>query len=312
MDVCSSVGWPDREIGEIAGRQRGLITRVQLFALGQRRSAIDHALVRGRLRLIHRGVYAVGHRALPPGADQLAAVLAVGAGALLSHRSAAAIWGLTPPHDGDVEVTIVARDAGRRRAGISVHLAASLHPSDADVRDGIPITSAARALLDIAPGLSARELERAFDRGLKGGVLTRDAVSATARRARRHPGARRVGELAAPDPRASTETRSESEERFLALIRAAELPVPELNVRVGRFTVDALWRTQRLIVEVDGYAFHSTRWSFESDRERDLELAAIGFRVMRFTWDQIANRPGWVLVKLAQQLAASRPRGPAA
>jgi very-short-patch-repair endonuclease len=187
---------------------------------------------------------------------------------------------------------------------------ADLHPADATVRDGIPITTAARTLLDIASTLDARELERAFDRGLKGRVLTRHAVAVTLQRAPRRAGGRHLAGLVDAELRAWTETRSEREERFLTLLRAGGLPEPELNVRVGRYTVDALWRQLKFVVEIDGYEYHSTRRSFESDHERDLDLEAGGFRVTRFTAEQVKNKPEAVLVRLTQQLVALETRGP--
>jgi very-short-patch-repair endonuclease len=305
MDVCGESVWPDRKIGEIANRQYGLISRRQLFELGLTRGLVDKALARRRIVALHRGVYAVGHLSLPQLAPGMAAVLAVGDDALLSHHSAAAVWGFAPPREGDVDITVVGRDAGRKRAGIHVHLAGALHPRDAGRIHNIPITAAARTLLDITPNLTPRQLERAFDRALKSRIVTRHAVAETAARAERRPGAARLAALARAELRAPADTRSEAEERFHGLIRAGGLPEPELNVRLGRYTVDALWRRHRLVVEVDGYEFHSTRWSFESDRERDLELSSAGFEVMRFTWDQILNQPESVLVRLTQRLAGA-------
>ncbi|MGO9961725.1 MAG: DUF559 domain-containing protein [Solirubrobacteraceae bacterium] len=305
MVVCRTSEPLDRAVGEVAGRQRGLITRSQLLGLGLTRHRIDHWRSRGKLITIHRGVYALSHLALPEHAAELAAVLAIGRGALLSHGSAAALWGLTTERGRrDIEVTVVGRDAGRRRPGIAVHQAGDLHPSDAAVREGIPITSAVRTLADIAPALDSRELERAFDRGLKGRVLTRAAVNATLSRSPRPPGTAHLSVLVADELRTPKETRSEREERFLRLVRAGGLPEPELNVRIGPYRVDALWRTLRLVVEVDGYEFHSTRRSFENDRERDLQLTSQGFSTIRFTAEQVKDRPAMVLVRLAQQLSA--------
>jgi very-short-patch-repair endonuclease len=302
------VRWPDRAIAAVASRQETLITRRQLFALQLSRSAIDYSVMRGRLTVVHRGVYGVGPGPLSPAAILLAAVLACGEGALLSHFSAAARWGMVPARDGDVDVMVIARESGRRRAGIRVHRTAHLDPCDATRRDRIPITSAARALVDIAPRLGDRGLERAFDHGFKSRVLTRHAVGLTADRLLHRPGARRVAELAAAELPASTETRSRIEERFLRLVRAGGLPEPELNVPLGDYVVDALWRELGLVVEIDSYGFHGTRRSFESDRERDVTLGGVGWRVMRFTRDQIKLRPEWVLVQLTRELTKLQAR----
>ncbi len=305
LDVCRRATWPDRAIAQIAQRQQGLITRDQLFELGLSRALIDKAVRRRRLIAVHRGVYAVGHLSLPPFAPYMAAVLAVGKAAYVSHGSAATLWGLHDRLPGDIEVTVVGRDAGRRRAGVRVHSLASLDAADTSHRHRIPVTTSARALLDVTPRLTARELERAFDRVLKQRITTRHAVAEAVARSPRRPGARRLAALAAGELRVPADTRSVAEERLLALIRAGGLPAPEINARIGPYTVDVLWRTQRLVVEIDGYAFHSTRWSFESDHERDLVLGAAGFTVMRFTSEQVLRQPESVLVRLTQRLAAA-------
>jgi very-short-patch-repair endonuclease len=292
-------------VADITNGQHGLVTRVQLYELGLRRGAINHALKRGRIVPRHRGVYALGDLALPPLAPYMAAVLAVGEGAFLSHHSAAFVWGILPERDGEVEVTVVGRDAGRRRKGIRVHRASSLDPRDTSELHHIPIVSAARALLDIAPTESPRGLERAFDGALKARLVTRHAAARMLTRASLgRPGAVALSTLVAAELRASTETKSEAEERFLELVRAGGLPAPELNARIAPYTVDALWRDHKLVVEIDGYAFHSTHRSFESDHERDLRLTAAGFTVMRFTRDQVVKQGAWVLVRLAQCLTS--------
>lgn len=296
--------WRDRAIEVIATRQQGLITRVQLLELGLSRSLIDKYVARGRLIAVHRGVYAVGHRSLPPLASSMAAVLAAGPEALLSHHSAASAWRLMLERDRDIDITIVDCDRSRGRRGIRVHRLNALDPRDATTLHGIPITTAPRALLDITPDLGARDLERAFDRGLKGRLFTRSAVVETVTRSPRRPGAARLAALADAESGAPGETRSLWEERLLALARAGGLPLPEINVLVGGYEVDALWRRQRLVVEVDGFEFHRTRRSFENDHARDLALAAAGFTVMRFTADQLKNEPEMVLVRVAQRLAA--------
>jgi very-short-patch-repair endonuclease len=301
-DVVQVKGWPDRAIAAISTTQFGLITRHQLVGLGLRRGAIDHALARGRLTAVHRGVYAVAQLALAPLGKELAAVLACGGAALLSHHSAATVWGFEPPREGEIDVTVVGRDAGRRRVGIRLHRIFEIDRHDLRCRQNVPITAPARTLLDIAGDLSERELERAFDDGLARRILSRQAVRAALVRAPRRPGCGRLEELASSRERTTTITRSVAEERFLALVRRGRLPEPEVNVRIGRYVPDFLWRAARLIVEIDGYAFHSSRRSFERDHERDLELRAVGFDVLRFTWRQIVEEPEFVLVRLARAL----------
>jgi very-short-patch-repair endonuclease len=305
VDVCVRGSWPDVKVGETANHQHGLITRRQLFDLGLTRGLIDNAVARRRLVPVHRGVYAVGHLSLPQFAPYMAAVLAVGEAALLSHRSAAHVWGITAPREGDVDVTVVARDAGRRRPGIHVRGVADLDRHDATEWRSISITSPARTLLDITPALSPRDLERAFDGALKNRILTRHGAAETVARSPRLPGAARLAALARAELATSADTRSDTEERFLRMIRAGRLPEPEMNARLGPYTVDALWRQHRLVVELDSYGYHGTRWSFESDHERDLALSSAGFVVMRFTRDQIVDHPELVLVRLAQRLSAA-------
>ncbi|HEY5428259.1 MAG TPA: DUF559 domain-containing protein, partial [Solirubrobacteraceae bacterium] len=301
-DVCRRTGWPDRLIAAAAGTQAGMITRRELFDLGVTPAMVDNAVARGRLIPVHRGVYAVGHSSLPPLAPVMAAVLAVGQGALVSHWSAAALWGLAPAADGEIDVTVVARDAGRRRRGIRVHRTDVLDPSDATTYHHIPVVSAARALLDITPDLTPPRLERTFDAALKEGRLTRHAVAQTAARNARRCGAGRLAALARAELPVTPDTRSRPEEDFLRLVRAGGLPDPEMNAVVCGYVVDALWRRPRLVVEIDGYAFHGTRRSFERDHERDQALTEAGFAVMRFTRDQIVTQPERVLVLLTRRL----------
>lgn len=309
MDVAvGRSAWPDRAIAGLAERQHGLVRRAQLVALGLSHGQIDNGVRRGRLITLHRGVYAVGHRPLSPLAPQMAAVLAAGDGARLSHHSAAALWELTPWRAAPPrpQVTLVGRDAGRRRPGITVHLVAEMHPRDMAIRHGIPVTSPARALAEIAPDLGRGEFARAFDRALKARIMTRNAAATTADRLAGRPGAAELAAVARAELAVGGETRSDNERALLTLLRAARLPLPELNARVGRYTVDALWREEKLILEIDSFPYHGTRWSFESDRARDLALESAGYTVIRITADQLQDEPLMVLARLAERLGALR------
>ncbi len=284
------------------------MTRAQLLELGVGRGAIDWAVARGRLHSMHRGVYAlVSPPALPPLAIERAAVLACGQGALLSHHSAAAVWRIRPRTNGGVDVTIVGRDAGRDRPGIHAHRAACLDRRDVRSHGGIPLTSAARTLLDVAPRLSTRSLELAFDEALVRGLMTLEAIEGVTARYPKRRGAARLQELARPD-RPTTVTRSEAEERFLAMIRRAHLPEPEVNARLGRFVADFLWRDERVLVEIDGYDYHRGRAAFERDHERDAEHQRHGYTVIRVTWRQLESEPESVLVRVATALERRRLR----
>jgi very-short-patch-repair endonuclease len=285
------------------GRQRALVTRRQLLALGIESSMITRALGRGRLHRVHQGVYSlVPLPVLPPLALELSAVLACGDAALLSHHSAAATWGLRRSFNGDIHITVVGGDCGRKRDGIRIHRTETLDPRDIRCYQGIPITSPARALLEIAPDLTDRELERALDEALIKRLITHAAIGAVVNA---YPHRRGVGRLrAAADPgRATTETRSDGEEALLALIRRANLPAPEVNAKVGNYTADLLWREHKLIVELDGYHYHRGRAAFERDHQRDAEHQRMGYLVIRITGRQLARQPEAILVRIATALA---------
>jgi very-short-patch-repair endonuclease len=284
---------PDPAIARLAAAQHGVVSSAQLALLGLGRRAIAHRVGQGRLHRVHRGVYLVGHPVAPPLARETAAVLACGESAVLSHRSAAALWELLPAPP-FVDVTVVRRNP-RAPSGVRVHRSRSLEPDQVARRLGMPLTSPARTLLDLTRVLPDRPLERALEEALRLGLLAPGDVRGTSRRLQAL-----VDRYEGP-----TLTRSEAEERLLALLRAARLPPPELNVRVGRREVDCLWRDAALVVEVDGYAYHSSRAAFERDRLRDAELQAAGYRVVRVTWRQLTEEPAALVARLAQALARS-------
>jgi very-short-patch-repair endonuclease len=299
--------WPDRAIAALAARQRALVTYRQLIALGASRTAIAGAVRRGRLHRIHHGVYALVPAAvLPALALEQAALLACGPRALLSHRTAAALWGVLDCAAGCVEVTIVGGDAGRRRSGIAVHRVRALDRRDVRRHERLPLTAPARTLLDNAPSLPDRQLERAFDEALARRLTSRTALREMLARHPTRAGAPRLRALL-EEGRAPTFTRSEAEERLLNLLRLGGLPAPECNATLGRFEVDFLWRRERVVLEVDGYAFHAARRCFEADRRRDNELHAAGFHTIRVTWRQLTREPEAVLVWTAAAIARREP-----
>jgi very-short-patch-repair endonuclease len=283
--------------------QRALITRGQLSGLGLGPSAIEHALRRGRLHRVHQGLYSmVPFAVLPPLAVELAAVLACGDRALLSHHSAAAAWALRPSFNGDVHVTVIAKDTGRRRPGIRVHRISELDPRDIRRYQNIPITSPARTILEIAPDLTDRELERALDEALIQRLVSHAALNAAIAAYRNRRGVARLRAL--PDPgRTTTATRSDGEEALLAALRRANIPAPEVNGRVANYTADFVWRKEKVIVEVDGYDYHRGRAAFERDHERDAEHLRLGFLVIRVTGRQLARDLEALLVQIAAALA---------
>jgi very-short-patch-repair endonuclease len=293
----------DRKVVAVARRQHGLVTTPQLFATGLTGDAIKHRVKQGWLRRRHRGVYLVGPLETPL-TRAMAAVLAYGDGALLSHYSAAVVWGLRPAPGHVMHVTVAGRTV-RSRDGIRAHSVRHLHPHDATRHRGIPVTSPARTLLDLTTAVSARDLSRAADEARVHRLVTDVSLNEQFKRYPHHRGTAALRKVIQTEPAL---TRSEAERRLLELIRAARLPEPETNVRVGRWELDFLWRAERLVVEVDGYAYHSSRSSFEGDRRRDAELAAHGIRVVRVTWRQITEEAAALVATLATALAVQSGR----
>jgi very-short-patch-repair endonuclease len=301
-------GRRDERIAQIAGAQRGRVARRQLRAAGISDSAIDRLIVSGRLLPLHRGVFAVGHDAPIELGPETAALLAVRPVAALSHHSAAILWGLRPAGSGDGLIHLVVCD-GHRAAldGVRVHRSRLLESQDVRLRRGLPVISAARALLDLAEVGTERELERAFDEALVQRLVRVPEVAELLDRADGRGGRRPLRSLIERQ-RGPAMTRSEAEERFLALIRSAQLPEPEVNVRVHGHEVDFLWRTRRLVVEIDGFRFHHSRHAFERDRRKDATLHAAGLVTMRVTWRQMESEPYAVIARLALALGVAASR----
>jgi very-short-patch-repair endonuclease len=255
----------DAAIAQIAGSQHGIISTEQLQAIGVSSGGITRRTAAGRLHRIHKGVYAVGHARVSQEGKWIGAVLACGDGAVLSHRSAAALWKIAR-HTELIDITVRGRGGRAKRRGISVHRSCTLRADNCTLRSGIPVTRPARTLDDLRRVVSDLEFAAAVREAEFLGLP--------------------MGERLAPDG-----TRSELEARLLALCRRHRLPRPVVNARVGRLTVDFLWREQRLIVELDGWESHRTRSAFEGDRARDARLKVLGYEVVRFTWRQLASDP---------------------
>jgi very-short-patch-repair endonuclease len=282
-----------------------VVTRSQLLELGFNREAINRRRGEGRLHSMHRGVYAVGHRAVAPMGRLVAAVLACGPDAVLSHRSAAALWDLRPTTHGAIDV--IAPRTRHRREGINIHLPRCLEPEHrAEVR-GIPCTTVARTLVDLGSVIDSAAVERAWRRAAMLDLLDVRGVERALGSGHGRRGAQLLRALLT-ESGADTITRSELEERFLALCRVASLPRPGVNVQVGAngaiHEVDFLWGEQRLVAETDGWGPHHTRAAFESDRRRDADLLVAGLRVVRFTWRQITREPTAVAATLRALLRA--------
>jgi hypothetical protein len=295
--------WPHRRIAAIASDQRGLITHRQLRELGIPKRTIADAVARRRLHPYrHKGVYAlVEAAALPPPAAEQGAILACGARALLSHLSALSLWNLIDPYPGLVQLTVVAVDTGRRRRGLEVHRVGSMPRPEARRCRGLPVVAPARALLDVAPLVSGRQLELALDTALARQITSLTAIRETLARHPRRAGAARLRALLDPE-RPSSMTESPGQERLLALIRRSGVPAPETEQWIGRYRADLMWRDARLVVEFDGRGWHGSRHRFETDRARDKWLSNHGWRVIRVTSRQLEGEPERVLVWIATEL----------
>ncbi len=285
-------------MGRLAARQYGVVARSQLVALGMPPAAIDSWVERKRLYVVHRSVYAVGHRALSGRGRLMAAVLACGPDAVASHRTAAWLWELMPDRRSVIDVTVPTRR--RARPNIAVHTS-PLEQADRGTIDGIPVTSLPRTLLDVAEIVVPRQLARAVEEAERRQVLDLVAIEQMMSRGRRRRGLGRLRAAVAPY-KPPPFTRSELERRFTELIHEAGLPLPSQNVYLHGYEVDAVWEDQRLIVELDGYEYHHTRAAFERDRQRDAMLRAEGWTVLRFTWRQVANDPETVIAALRTTL----------
>jgi very-short-patch-repair endonuclease/predicted transcriptional regulator of viral defense system len=293
----------ERGLARLASGQHGVVARRQLLRLGFGSGAIAARLRSGRLSRVHSGVYLVGHVARARLATEMAAVLACGTGAAISHASAARMWGIGKANAPRVPVHVtVASDWAPARAGIAVHRCRSLGPVDLRRLDGVPLTSPARTIIDLAASSRASELERAVAAALRLHGVGAEQLAEQARRHRGRPGVPRLTALLSSSPYPAF-TRSRAERRLLALLRRSGCPDPDANQRIAGFEVDLVWREPRLVVEFDGYEYHSDRAAFERDRRRDAELQARGFRVIRVTWRQLVDAPDAVLGRIARTLA---------
>lgn len=276
----------------LAGRQHGVVSRAQLIDLGYEVGAIGRRIRSGRLHILHSGVYAVGHAAVTREGRWMAAVLASGPGAVLSHRSAAALWGIRPASSGKIEVTVPTKSDSR--GGIRRH-SASLPADEVTVRDGIPVTIVPRTIFDLAAIAPASAVEGALRESEYLQLHDRLSLPDLLARYPGRRGCRKVHACLERLAEAPGRLRSPLEEVFLPFLRRHRLPPPRLNawVRVdGRsFQVDCLWPDARQIVELDGYRSHGTRAAFREDRTRDRLLRVGGYDVTRIAWAQLEDEP---------------------
>lgn len=292
----------EQALAGLAERQHGVVSRGQLTALGLGGGAIKLRLQLGQLHGIHRGVYSLGRRRVDMRGNWLAAVLACGDGAVLSHRSAAALWGLMRPRWSPVDVTSRHGRPGERK-GIRLHRS-SLDESERAAEAGVPVTSVARTLLDIAEVVDAERLRHAFeeaDRLKLLRLLELERVCARAGRRKGLPALRRLISAAQAPPAG----RSPLENRFAEFYgrHLADLPEPLANVSILGYEVDAYWPSHRLMIEMDSWEHHSHRAAFEHDRARDAAMQAAGYRVIHLTHRQLETEASRIATQIRSLLA---------
>jgi very-short-patch-repair endonuclease len=282
-----------QQLALLAAKQYGHVTRLQLIGLGYSRNQISNLLTAGYLFLVHRNVYAVGHPRLEAIARAAAAVLACGPDAVLSHHSAAALWGLTR-WPATRHVTVPAK---RRPAGIRVHLCPTLDRRDTRRHQGIRVTSPARTLIDVAPD------ERAINEALVTKLVRPDQLHAVAKRYPSHPGSSFLSQYLSDSP---GPTRSKFERLFVKFCREYGLPTPKMNTRVAGYEVDALFEAERVAVELDSWQYHKGHGSFESDRDRDAAMLEAQIITIRITWARLTRQPAREAARLMAILESRR------
>jgi predicted transcriptional regulator of viral defense system len=303
--VCSNDPPPDARLARLAGRQHGVVTRRQLAAIGIRGTAVERRVESGRLVRLYRGVFAVGHVQRTRETRWIAAVMACGQGSVLSHLDAAALWQIYKSRGGAIHVTTTTRSS-RALPGVKIHRARRLDPEDVTKKDGIPVTTVARTLIDLTDILTSDRILRAMREAEYLKLLDINTLIAAVQRAN---GRRRLHVLNKAIERHTPGqiVREELEHRFQELLHAAGLPNPQTNVKVKTwrqtYEVDCLWAEERVAVELDGRDAHMRAAAFEEDRARDAALTATGLRPLRFTWRRLTEEPDDLLAELKATLS---------
>jgi hypothetical protein len=287
----------------LASRQHGAAAHWQLLRLGLSPSAIQRMVQAGRLHPVFRGVYAVGHSALSHLGRRMAAVLACGPGAVLSHQPAADLLALRRSSSPIIHVTVPGRTR-RGPEGIRVHRVRRLHPDDVAEWEGIPVTSVPRTLLDLAEVVDMRQLIRAIEQAERLRLFDLRATEELIVRSHGRRGIKPLRKALTEMDGEPPTVRSDWERDFLDFCADFGLPRPELNAIVEGYEVDALWRDAKVIVELDSYAFHRSRGAFEEDRVRDAVLQLAGYLVLRITWRRLETEPRDVAEMLSAAVAA--------
>ena len=290
----------EQAASRIAAAQRTLLTTDQLSECGLDKDAVAYRVKGGVLHVVFPRVYSFGCGELPPLAREQAALLAVGERAFLSHRSAAFFWGMRKAAPAPVEVSVVGRQS-QSRDGIRVHRIRAMDRRELRRKDELWVSTPARAVLEVAAA-APDELVDVIDEGLASRRLNRRDLEAVLARNRPCRGAARLAALLG-DETALRLTRSLAEKAFLKLIRDAGLPLPETNVPFGRYEADFLWRSERVIVELDTPTFHGGPGAFQNDREKDLVFRDARFDVLRVTRAHVVYEPARVLARVVRTLA---------
>lgn len=279
----------DHAIAALATRQGGVVSRHQIIAAGLSASAIDNRVQSGRLHVVFRGVYAVGHRAVSRGGRLKAAVLACGSSAVLSHDTAAEWWGLQKQRSREIEVTVPVA-GGRHTAGLAIHRSPYLPHSHLTHLRGLPITTVERTILDRAAHRPRRGAERDIDEAHRLRLFAPERLEAILDDSRGRAGTATLRAVLRDHTAGSTCTRNDCEEAFFALIEDTGLRRPLANVPVGPYVLDFLWPGHGLAVECDGAATHLTPKAFQDDRARDAYLwSTRRIHVTRFTYLQVTR-----------------------
>jgi len=293
-----------RRVAQLAEQQYGVVALRQLEELGFSQRAIERKLDSWQLRCMHRNVFAVGHRDIGQRGRWLAAVLAYGPGALLSHRSAAALWGLEAPRSHAVDVTAATgRQGVLRRPKIWIHRG-RLDPEDRALQAGIPVTTVARTLFDFAEIVGYGRLASAWEEADRRELLDLSAVEKVCERGCGRRALKPMRRLL-EEARAGEETRSPLEDLFADFCRVRHLPKPAFNAPVLGFLIDALWDKPRVVAELDSWEFHRHRAAFERDRARDSALQAAGYRTIHITHRRLRREPDVIEHELRALLGVS-------
>jgi predicted transcriptional regulator of viral defense system len=283
----------DQRVAALAERQHGVLSTRQLAAIGLPQRAVSHRAAAGRLHRVHQGVYAVGHTVLTVNGRRMAAVLAAGPGAVLSHASAAALWEIRPTSATRIDVSVRSAGGRAKRRGLRIHRTPTLRTDEITAHQGIRVTTPARTLLDLASSLPRRALERALDEAEIRDLYDRRALEAVALSHAGERGAAALQRALDLDGEPAL-TKSELEELVLAICDDHGLERPAVNMEIAGLEVDFVFADRRLVVEADSWTYHRTRRAFERDRERDAILARAGYRTLRFTHRQLTREPALV------------------